>query len=101
MAEYILCRIIGRTEARSKVDNLVRSNHVDFTDAGRLYANAAEIKCERALAPGDCYTIANAGVTSSIALFAFREEELNREMERKPFDVEIRFIESLPRTESP
>jgi predicted nucleic acid-binding protein len=92
-AEYILCRMLGRTQARSKVDNLVRSNYVSFTDADRLYAKAAEIKCERALALGDCYTIANAKVTNSTALFAFREEELSREMERKPFDVQIKFIE--------
>jgi predicted nucleic acid-binding protein len=100
-AEYILCRILGRAQARSKVDNLVRSNYINLTDAAKLYANAAEIKCDRALALGDCYTIANAKVTSSIALFAFREEELNREMKRKPFDVEIRFIEGLPGTGSP
>ena len=67
----------------------------------KLYANAAEIKCERALALGDCYTIANAKVTGSIALFAFQEEELKSEMERKPFDVEILFIEGPPRTVSP
>lgn len=100
-AEYILCRMLGRTQARSKVDNLVRSNYINLTDAGRLYANAAEIKCERALALGDCYTIANAKVTGSTALFAFREEELNREIKRKPFDVEIKFVEGLPRTGSP
>jgi predicted nucleic acid-binding protein len=100
-AEYILCRILGRTQARSKVDNLVRSNYINLTDVAKLYANAAEIKCERALALGDCYTIANAEVTSSTALFAFQEEELKREMEKKPFDVEIRFIEGLPRTGSP
>jgi uncharacterized protein with PIN domain len=92
-AEYVLCRMLGQTQARSKVDNLVRSNYINLTDAGRLYANAAEIKYERALALGECYTIANAKVTGSTALFAFREEELNREMERKPFDVEIKFIE--------
>jgi predicted nucleic acid-binding protein len=100
-AEYILCRMLGRTQARSKVDNLVRSNYINLTDVAKLYANAAEIKCERALALGDCYTIANAKVTSSTALFAFQEEELKREMEKKPFDVEIRFIEGLPRTRSP
>jgi predicted nucleic acid-binding protein len=100
-AEYILCRILGRTLAKSKVDNLVRSNYINLTDAAKLYAIAAEIKCERPLALGDCYTIANAKVTSSIALFAFQEEELNREIKRKPFDVEIRFIEGLPRTGSP
>jgi len=100
-AEYVLCRILGRTQARSKVDNLVRSNYINLTDAGRLYAKAAEIKCERALALGQSYTIANAKVTGSIALFAFQEEELKREMERKPFDVEIGFLEGVPRTGSP
>jgi predicted nucleic acid-binding protein len=100
-AEYILCRILGRTQARSKVDNLVRSNYINLTDADRLYAKAAEIKCERALALGDCYTIANAKVTNSAALFAFQEEELSREIEKKPFDVEIRFIEGPPTTGTP
>jgi len=96
-AEYILCRSVGRELARSKVENLVRSNYINLTEAGRLYASAAEIKCERALALGDCYTIANGKVTDSVALFAFPEEELNREMKRKPFDVEIRFIGDLPK----
>ena len=100
-AEYVLCRLLGRTQARSKVDNLVRSNYINLTDAGRLYAKAAEIKCERALALGQSYTIANAKVTGSIAFFAFQEEELKREMERKPFDVEIGFLEGVPRTGSP
>jgi predicted nucleic acid-binding protein len=100
-AEYVLCRMLGRRQARSKVENLVRSNYINLTDAAKLYAKAAEIKCERALALGDCYTIANAKVTNSAALFALREEELKREMERKPFDVQIKFIEDLPRQGSP
>jgi len=100
-AEYVLCRLLDRTQARSKVDNLVRSNYFNLTDVAELYANAAEIKFERALALGDCYTIANAKVTGSTALFAFREEELKNEMERKPFDVKIQFVDDLPRTGSP
>lgn len=92
-AEYILCRILGRVPARSKVDNLVRSNYITLTDAAKLYTNAAEIKCERALALGDCYTIANAKVTGSTALFAFREEELKREIKRQPFDVQMKFLQ--------
>jgi predicted nucleic acid-binding protein len=100
-AEYILCRRLGPEPARSKVDSLIRSNYLNITDAEKLYAKAAEIKCERALALGDCYTIANAKVTNSAALFAFGEEELRREMERKPFDVQIKFIEDLPKQGSP
>jgi len=100
-AEVVLCRLLGRMQARSKVDNLVRSNYINLTDVAELYANAAEIKFERALAFGQCYTIANAKVTGSVALFAFREEELDREMTRKPFDVKIQFVDDLPRTGSP
>ena len=94
--EYILCRRLGRESARSKVDNLVRSNYIILTDAESLCATAAEIKCERALALGDCYTLANAKVTASIALFAFREEDLDREIKRKPFDVDVEFVEDPP-----
>ena len=100
-AEYVLCRLLDRTQARSKVDKLVRSNYISLTDVAELYANAAEIKCERSLALGECYTIANAKVTGSTALFAFQEEDLKSEMEKKPFDVKIQFTEILPRTGSP
>ena len=91
--EYILCRRLGRELARSKVDNLVRSKYIILTDVESLCATAAEIKCERALALGDCYTLANAKVTASTALFAFREKELEREIKRQPFDVDVEFLE--------
>jgi hypothetical protein len=100
-AEVVLCRLLGRMQARSKVDSLVRSNYFNLTDVAELYANAAEIKFERALALGQSYTIANAKVTGSIALFAFQEEDLKSEMEKKPFDVKIRFVDVPPRTGSP
>jgi predicted nucleic acid-binding protein len=93
--EYILCRRLGRELARSKVQSLVDSNYVTITDSERLYASAAEIKCERALSLADCYCLANAEVTKSKALFACREEDLTREIERKPFDVEIDFLEDI------
>jgi hypothetical protein len=90
--EYILCRKLGRELARSKVDGFVRSNYVILTDMERLYPTAAEIKSERAIALGDCYTLANAKVTGSTALFAFREDDLDKELKKKPFDMRIQFI---------
>lgn len=90
--EYILCRKLGRELARSKVDSFVRSNYVILTDVERLYPTAAEIKCERAIALGDCYTLANAKVTGSTALFLFREDDLDKELKRKPLDIRIEFI---------
>jgi hypothetical protein len=40
--------------------------------------------------------LANAKVTASTALFAFREEDLDREIKRKPFDVDVEFVEDQP-----
>ena len=94
-AEYVLCRKLGWETAESKVDNLRRSNYVLIADTEQVSQIAARIKCERALALGDCYTLATAKATSSKALFAFREEELQREMKRRPFDVQLIFLEDM------
>jgi len=94
-AEYVLCRKLGWETAESKVDNLRRSNYVLIADTEQVSKIAARIKCERALALGDCYTLATAKATSSKALFAFREEELQREMKRRSFDVQLIFLEDM------
>lgn len=94
-AEYILCRKLGWETAESKVDNLRRSNYVLVVDTEQVSKIAARIKCERALALGDCYALATAKATGSKALFAFREEELQREMKRRSFDVQLIFLEDM------
>jgi predicted nucleic acid-binding protein len=94
-AEYVLCRKLGWETAESKVDNLRRSNYVLIADTEQVSKIAARIKCERALAFGDCYTLATAKATSSKALFAFREKKLQREMRRRPFDVQLIFLEDM------
>jgi len=94
-AEYVLCRKIGREHSRSKVESLLRSNYITLIEMERVHALAAQIKCERALALADCYSLATAEVAKSKALFAFREEELTKEMNRKPFKVEIYFLEDM------
>jgi predicted nucleic acid-binding protein len=96
-AEYVLCRKLDWETAESKVDNLRRSNYVLIADTEQVSKIAARIKCERALAFGDCYTLATAKATCSKALFAFREEELQREMRRRPFDVQLIFLEDMMR----
>ncbi len=94
-AEYILCRKLGPELARSKTGALVNSNYVTIVEAEKLYSIAAEIKCTRALALADCYCLALAKATGSNALFAFSEEELLKEISRKPFDVEIVFLKDI------
>ena len=41
----------------------------------------------------DCSCIATAKLANAKAVFARREEELAKEMKRKPFDMEIIFLE--------
>ncbi len=59
----------------------------------------ARMKCERAIALGDCHTLAAAAKLNGTALFARAEEDLVKEMKRKPFSVKLMFLEShdLPR----
>lgn len=92
-AEYVLCRKIGREQSRSKVASLIRSNFITLIEMEKVHALAAQIKCERALALGDCYSLATAQVVGSKALFAFREEELVKEIGRAQLPVEIGFLE--------
>lgn len=94
-AEYVLCRKLGVETARSKINLLRRSNYITITDTESVSRIAAEIKCERALAIGDCYTLATAKLTGSKAIFAFREVELQREVTRRPCKVEVIFLEDL------
>ena len=94
-ALYVLCRKLGWETAESKLHNLRQSNYVSVADTEHVSRIAAQIKCERALALGDCFTFATAKATSSRALFASREKELLREMKRRSFDVQITFLEEL------
>lgn len=56
-------------------------------------AFAADYGCERAIFPPDCFTLSLGKGRSLKAFFAARERELAEEMEGRPFEVEIRFLE--------
>jgi len=94
-AEYVLCRKLGPERAKSKLDGLRKSNYLLTVNTEHASRIAAEIKCSRGLALADCYTLATAKVTGSRALFTFRERELQREMKKRPCDVEVIFLEDL------
>ncbi len=91
-AEYVLCRIVGFEKSRGKIEALVKSNFVSIVPAEEVIHRAALIKCQRAVALPDCFTIALAEHLNVRAMFAYPEKELLREIERKPFDVEILFL---------
>jgi membrane protease subunit (stomatin/prohibitin family) len=54
-----------------------------------LAAQTGQIKCKRALCLTDCGCIATTEPANAKAVFARKGEELVREMERKPFNVEM------------
>ncbi len=95
MAElrYVLCRAMGREDSRARVEKLLASGYLRVEGIAGLVEAAADYKCERAISLPDCFTLSLGKNRSLEALFAARERELVEEMERRPFDVEIRFLE--------
>jgi len=94
-AEYILCRGMGREKAREKVEAFIESRAVELVHASELVHEAARLKCARAIALTDCFTIALAEKLDGTAVFARLEDDLSREMKRKPFSTKLAFLERL------
>ncbi len=92
-AEYILCREHGWDQANEKVEKLILSRALEIVEEERVLHEAARIKCERSIAIGDCHTIALAQKLNATAVFAHQEEDLAKEMKRKPFPVNVYFLE--------
>jgi len=92
-AEYILCREIGWEKAREKIEGLTESRAIELVEASELVHETARIKCARAIALTDCYTIALAEKLNGTAVFAHLEDDLSREMKRKPFSAKLAFLE--------
>lgn len=91
-AEYILCRKVGRQETRGAVEALVESGYIAIEEDRAIHVIASGLKCDRAISLADCYTFAVAEVTSSRPVFACKEQEVMREMAKRPFDVEPIFL---------
>jgi predicted nucleic acid-binding protein len=90
---YILCRRVGKEEAKKRIDKLLASGYITVESTSPLMDAASEYKCERAISLPDCFSLALARRLSIPVLFATREKELVKEMEKRPFDVEIIFLE--------
>jgi hypothetical protein len=90
---YVLCRRRGLAESNEKVDNLLASGYIAVEDTASLIIEASKYKCQRAISLADCFCLALAHKLSCSALFARREEDLVKEMQRQTFDVEILFLE--------
>jgi len=90
--EYILCRRVGWSVAEEKGRYLLESNVVSIIETGTLMSEAAKVKCERALSLPDCFTLALAKIFGCKAYFVKREEEMEREIKRRSFDVGVEFL---------
>lgn len=91
-AEYILCRKIGHDDARNAVEGLLNSGYVAVEEDPAIHALASRLKCERSISLADCYTFAVAMVTLSRPVFLSKEEELLKEMKKKPFETDPIFL---------
>ncbi len=94
-AEYILCRKLGKKTAFDKIQNLTSSNYFEIINLDDIHKEASLLKCHRSISLPDCFIIALAKEKKTPALFAYKEEELIKQLKTKPFDIQILFLEDL------
>jgi predicted nucleic acid-binding protein len=91
--KYVLCRELGWVQSNERVSKLLSSGYINLENTAPLIDAASKIKCQRAISLPDCFTLALAHKISGNALFARKEEDLTKEMQRKKFDATILFLE--------
>ncbi len=92
---YLLCRKVGREKSKDLIAKLKDSGCLEVFEVSRLVERAAAIKCERAISLVDCFTLALGEEIEVPVMFAVKERELMREIERKPFKIPVIFLEDL------
>ena len=89
---YLTCRSEGWAKAKSVVDSIRESGYFRIHDVQEFLEAAARTKCDRAVSMVDCITIAAGEVLSLPVLFAKHEKELDEELKKRPFKIELRFL---------
>jgi len=92
---YVLCRRRGIKVANDYVHAFLDAGRSVLSDSDENDIVAGAYKCERAMSLADCYVIATAKSHSASAVFARHEKDLDVEIKRKRFDVEVLFLEDL------
>ncbi len=92
---YVLCRTKNHEFAMKAMETLAKTRYLKIHESTALDYAAASYKCERKLSLADCYVLALARETHAPATFAKRETDLTSESRRRPFDVELVFLEDL------
>jgi predicted nucleic acid-binding protein len=92
---YVLCRRRGQRIAADYTRAFLDSEHSLLRDSDEIDMTAGACKCERAISLADCYVIATAICHHASAVFARHERDLDSEIKKKPFEVEVVFLEDL------
>jgi uncharacterized protein len=90
---YMLCRRKGEEFASEAVETLLKSGYLSVLSADEIDLQAGRYKCARSISLVDCYVLAVAKIQNVPAVFARREEDVENELERRPFDVKLLFLE--------
>lgn len=96
---YVLCREKSRAFAQESLEVLRKTNYAIVQESTGLDYLAAGHKCQRSISLADCYVLALAEANHGSAVFARRENDIVEEMKRKPFQVDIVFLDNLARSE--
>jgi len=89
---YIICRLKGENLAKQTVELLKSIKNLVIDNTETLTELGGSIKCKRAIALTDCLNIALAQKYNCPALFAVKEAELQKEIDRKSFAVKMIFL---------
>jgi predicted nucleic acid-binding protein len=89
---YVICRIKGENLAQQTVQLLKSVKNLIIDNTETLTELGGSLKCKRAIALADCLNIALAQKYNCSALFAMKEAELKKEINRESFPVEIIFL---------
>ena len=81
---YVLCRLLGMSEAEERVKLIVDSNYFEIVSSDDLWRYIADCKCRFAVSLADCHTLALARKYGIPALFYRLESEF------KPITAELR-----------
>jgi predicted nucleic acid-binding protein len=90
---YVLCKRKGPAFARESTNAFLQTQYASVVASDELDMMAGAFKCERSISLADCYVLGLAKLEGATALFAKREKELEKEIERRAFDVPVQFLE--------
>lgn len=89
---YLICRKEGWERAKSVIESIRIAGYFRVHEVGEFLDAAAKMKCNRSISIVDCVTIALGEAFSIPVLFATHEKELDAELKKGLFKVDLRFL---------